>query len=241
MDMLRGAGDRGRGSWPKACRVLPSRGTCSASTPPDHSRLRRLVSAAFTPRRVEASAAVQAVIDDLLDHRHRRTRRADRLVSAFAFPLPFTVICELLGVPEPIGPPWGEGQPRWPLPYSTPAEYARERGFRCGCRDARGTRQGQAASPGDRLVSGLITARDGNRAARTQELLSTIFPLIVAGHETTASLIGNVVVALRSIQTSWTRCGRSRQAHRRRGGAPSLRRTRSPLDVSLCGGADRHR
>src|SRR5207237_5558244 len=51
-------------------------------------------------------------------------------------------------------------------------------------------------SPGDDLVSGLIAARDGDERLTTQELLSTIFQLIVAGHDTTTSLIGNTVVAL---------------------------------------------
>jgi cytochrome P450 len=52
------------------------------------------------------------------------------------------------------------------------------------------------ASPGEDLVSGLIGARDGDERLSTQELLSTIFQLIVAGHDTTASLVGNAVVAL---------------------------------------------
>src|SRR5438552_10958716 len=70
--------------------------------PPDHSRLRRLVSAAFTPRRVEAlRPRVKALVDDLLDEIAAAgpDARID-LVGAFAFPMPFTVICELLGVPE---------------------------------------------------------------------------------------------------------------------------------------------
>src|SRR5205823_10087489 len=56
--------------------------------------------------------------------------------------------------------------------------------------------EGKQASPGDDLVSGLVSARDGDERLSTQELLSTIFQLIVAGHDTTASLIGNSVVAL---------------------------------------------
>src|SRR5438067_12552296 len=67
--------------------------------PPDHSRLRRLVSAAFTPRRVEGlRPRVQTIVDDLLDDIAARgpDARID-LVGAFAFPLPFNVICSLLG------------------------------------------------------------------------------------------------------------------------------------------------
>jgi cytochrome P450 len=56
--------------------------------------------------------------------------------------------------------------------------------------------QTKQSAPGDDLVSGLISARDGDERLTTQELLSTIFQLIVAGHDTTASLIGNSVVAL---------------------------------------------
>jgi cytochrome P450 len=167
--------------------------------PPDHSRLRRLVSAAFTPRRVEAlRPRVQAVIDDLLDQIAAAGPEARiDLVSAFAFPLPFTVICELLGVPEPDRAALGRGLTTLLLPYSTPAEYERAKeasdavvGMLKALVDAK------QASPADDLVSGLITARDGNERLSTQELLSTIFQLIVAGHDTTASLIGNGVVAL---------------------------------------------
>src|SRR6185295_18754877 len=79
--------------------------------PPDHSRLRRLVSAAFTPRRVETlRPRVQAVVDDLLDAIAAAGPDATiDLVNSFAFPLPFTVICELLGVPEPDRAALGRG------------------------------------------------------------------------------------------------------------------------------------
>src|SRR5207253_4292635 len=70
--------------------------------PPDHTRLRRLVSAAFSVRRIEGLRPhVQTIVDDLLDDVAGQgpDSRVD-LVASFAFPLPFTVICELLGVPE---------------------------------------------------------------------------------------------------------------------------------------------
>ena len=95
--------------------------------PPDHTRLRRLVSAAFSPRRVEGlRPRVQAVVDDLLDELAALgpEARAD-LVAAFAFPLPFTVICELLGVPEPDRAALGRGLTALLVPTSTPAQYAR--------------------------------------------------------------------------------------------------------------------
>ena len=167
--------------------------------PPDHSRLRRLVSAAFTPRRVEAlRPRVQAIVDDLLDGIAAAGpgARID-LVGAFAFPLPFTVICELLGVPEPDRADLGRGLTAMLVPTSTPAEYERAKeasdGVVAMLEALVDTKQ---TSPGDDLVSGLISARDGDERLSTQELLSTIFQLIVAGHDTTASLIGNAVVAL---------------------------------------------
>jgi cytochrome P450 len=167
--------------------------------PPDHSRLRRLVSAAFTPRRVEElRPRVQAIVDDLLDAVAAAgpDARVD-LVGAFAFPLPFTVICELLGVPEPDRADLGRGLTALLVPTSTPAEYARAK----EASDAvvamlEALVDAKQADPGSDLVSGLISARDGDERLSTQELLSTIFQLIVAGHDTTASLIGNSVVAL---------------------------------------------
>jgi cytochrome P450 len=167
--------------------------------PPDHSRLRRLVSAVFTPRRVDAlRPQVQVIVDDLLDDMAAAgpDARVD-LIRAFAFPLPFTVICELLGVPEPDRADLGRGLTALLVPTSTPAEYARAK----EASDAvvamlEALVDTKQVIPGDDLVSGLISARDGDERLSTQELLSTIFQLIVAGHDTTASLIGNGVVAL---------------------------------------------
>ena len=167
--------------------------------PPDHTRLRRLVSAAFSPRTVEAlRPRVQTIVDDLLDNLAAREpdSRAD-LVTAFAFPLPFTVICELLGVPEPDRTALGQGLTGLLVPTSTPAEYALAR----EASDAvvamlEALVETKQSAPGEDLVSGLISARDGEERLNSQELLSTIFQLIVAGHDTTTSLIGNSVVAL---------------------------------------------
>jgi cytochrome P450 len=167
--------------------------------PPDHTRLRRLVAAAFSPRRVEAlGPQVQAITDDLLDDiaAAGETGPVD-LVSSYAFPLPYTVICELLGVPEADRPRLGAAFTRLLVPTSTAAEYAE-------AKDASDVVVGmlrdlvaaKETHPGDDLVSALIAARDGNERLNNQELLSTIFQLMVAGHDTTASLIGNSVVAL---------------------------------------------
>jgi cytochrome P450 len=167
--------------------------------PPDHTRLRRLVSAAFSPRRVEGMRLrVQTIVDDLLDELALQgaDSRAD-LVAAFAFPLPFTVICELLGVPEPDRAALGHGLTALLVPTSSAAQYARAKAASdavVAMLDA--LVQVKQDTPGDDLVSGLISARDGDERLNNQELLSTIFQLIVAGHDTTASLIGNSVAAL---------------------------------------------
>jgi cytochrome P450 len=167
--------------------------------PPDHTRLRRLVSAAFSVRRVEAlRARIQAITDDLLDDIARQGPDSEiDLVATFAFPLPFTVICELLGVPHDDRAPLGEGFTKLLVPISTPAEYAVAK----EASDAvvallKALVEAKQLHPGDDLVSGLVHARDGEESLDSQELLSTIFQLIVAGHDTTASLIGNSVVAL---------------------------------------------
>ena len=167
--------------------------------PPDHSRLRRLVSTAFTPRRVEAlRPRVQAIVDDLLDAIAAAGPQARvDLVAGFAFPMPFTVICELLGVPQSDRAALGKGLIELLVPYSTPDEYAKAKAASdvvVGMLEA--LVEAKQADPADDLVSGLISARDGDERLSTQELLSTIFQLIVAGHDTTASLIGNSIVAL---------------------------------------------
>ena len=167
--------------------------------PPDHTRLRKLVSAAFSPKRVEAlGPRIQTISDDLLDGIAALgpESRVD-LVSTFAFPLPFTVICELLGVPQAERARLGREFTKLLVPTSTAAEYAEAKKASdvvvTMLRDLVGSQEGE---PGDDLVSALINARDGDERLTDQELLSTIFQLMVAGHDTTASLIGNSVVAL---------------------------------------------
>ena len=165
-----------------------------AVDPPDHTRLRRLAGTAFTPRRVRAlEPRVRAIVDALLAGLAGRGAGPVDLVAGFAFPLPFTVIAELLGLPEPdraevgrrfrtlLGPPSyaeAEAASRWIVEYLT-ALLDRKR-----------------AEPGEDLVTDLVTAADRDGSLSTQEMLSTIFQLVVAGHDTTTSLIGNATVAL---------------------------------------------
>ncbi len=170
-----------------------------AVDPPDHTRLRRLVASAFSVRRIEGLRPhVQSIIDDLLDDIASRGPESQvDLVAAFAFPLPFTVICELLGVPDTERAALGTALIALLAPISTPEEYAlAKRASDAVVQMLTTLVSAKHDDPGDDLISALISARDGDERLNQQELLSTIFQLIVAGHDTTASLIGNSIVAL---------------------------------------------
>ena len=164
--------------------------------PPDHTRLRRLVSRAFVPPRVAAlEPAIRAIAEGLLDELARAGPEGTvDLVEGYAYPLPFQVIGELLGIPESdradlhawfgvLLTGWAGDPPAAAVEASDQiVAYLREL--------AAAKRRG----PGNDLVSVLVAASDD--ALTTQELLSSLLQLIVAGHDTTASLIGNGVVAL---------------------------------------------
>ena len=167
--------------------------------PPDQTRLRRLVATAFTVHRVEAlRPRLQAIVDELLDV--IATQPPDQpvdLVARFAFPLPFTVICELLGVPEGDRAPLGRELSALLTPTSNPSEYARAKAASDVVVAMLAALVAiKQQTPEDDLISALIAARDGDERLTEQELLSTLFQLIVAGHDTTSSLIGNGVVGL---------------------------------------------
>ncbi|MGI5358238.1 cytochrome P450 family protein [Streptomyces sp. CA-252508] len=162
--------------------------------PPDHTRLRRLVAREFTGRRVEAlRPRVRRVTDELIDAMEPHGR-AD-LVDALAFPLPITVICELLGVPaadrdafrawssEIVAPTGGE--------FETSAVHALGGYLDALIEDKR------CAGPTDDLLSALVRTRaeDGDRLSAA-ELRAMAYLLLIAGHETTVNLIANGVRAL---------------------------------------------
>ena len=164
--------------------------------PPVHTRLRRLVSRAFVPSRVAAlEQAVRDIAGNLLDELDGAGPGATvDLVQGYAHPLPFGVIGELLGIPRADRPDlhawfqvlltgWAGEPPAEAVDASDKiVAYLRE------LVDAK------RRNPGEDLVSVLVAASDD--ALNTQELLSSLFQLVVAGHDTTASLIGNGVVAL---------------------------------------------
>ncbi|HEY3507208.1 MAG TPA: cytochrome P450 [Actinocatenispora sp.] len=177
--------------------VLPARLAAAMNShmlvanPPDHTRLRRLVSAAFTRRRVEGlapriTALAAGLADDLL------AAGADGtpvdLVEAFAYPLPITVIADLVGVPPADRAAFRHWSsivtygPAYPADVFVPAvgemvDYLR------------GLIAARTAEPADDLLSGLVAVHsDGDRLS-ADELTSTVFLLLAAGHETTVGLI----------------------------------------------------
>ena len=161
----------------------------------DHRRLRRLVTKAFTPKMVEQlRPRIQAIADELLDAVESRGEMD--LSAEYAFPLPITVIAELLGVPI-------EDQHRlqeWSEAIISPAigpdadRFFEQMGaFVAYLAEFFATRR---AEPKDDLVSALLAAHDEEDALSEEEVFGTVVLLIVAGHETTVGLIGNAVLNL---------------------------------------------
>ena len=169
-----------------------------SADPPDHTRLRRLASAAFSRPRIAAlKPRVHAIAGRLLDDLEARGDTVVDLVNGFAFPLPFTVISELLGVPEPDRDHLGSWFTTLLAPSSAPEPPADAVAASADIvRYLTGLLARKRAAPGEDLVTDLVRAADQDGALSEQEMLSTIFQLVVAGHDTTTSLIGNGTVAL---------------------------------------------
>ncbi len=156
----------------------------------DHTRLRKLVSRAFTVRRVaELRPRVEAITKALLDG---LAAHVD-LIEAFAYPLPITVICELVGVPEADCPAWR----KWSNALASMNPQTVPAAVRDMVDHVHDLIRQRRADPADDLLSGLVRAQDeaGDRLSDT-ELVTMVFTLVHAGHQTTAHLIGNGAVAL---------------------------------------------
>ncbi|MCD2463513.1 MULTISPECIES: cytochrome P450 family protein [unclassified Streptomyces] len=158
---------------------------------PDHTRLRRLVTGEFTGRRVEAlRPRIERLTTELVDAMEP-AGRAD-LVDAFAYPLPITVICELLGVPSADRDTFR----RWSTELVSPTgeeDFGRSM-VDFGAYLDELIEDKRAAGPADDLLSGLIASRaeDGDRLSGP-ELRAMAYLLLIAGHETTVNLIANTV------------------------------------------------
>ncbi|GAB7105458.1 cytochrome P450 [Streptomyces phaeofaciens JCM 4814] len=162
--------------------------------PPQHTRLRSLVSRAFTVRRVEElRPRIRRITDDLLDAMLPHGR-AD-LVESLAYPLPITVICELLGVPELDRTEFRKLSTEAVAPTSAQSEH--DAFVRLAEYLTELIEDKRCAGPSGDLLSDLIrtTAEDGDRLS-PGELRGMAFILLIAGHETTVNLLTNAVHAL---------------------------------------------
>ncbi|GGZ12091.1 cytochrome P450 [Streptomyces nitrosporeus] len=161
---------------------------------PDHTRIRRLVSTAFTPRRVEALAPTVERLAAGLVERFVLAGGGD-LLTEVAEPLPVAVIAEMLGVPEsdrPLLRPWSAaicGMFELNPPEETARAAVRASAeFSAYLRELIGVRR---ADPGADLVSGLIAAHDDEGRLTEQEIVSTCALLLDAGHEATVNATVN--------------------------------------------------
>ncbi|BCP13404.1 cytochrome P450 [Mycobacterium paraintracellulare] len=183
--------------------------------PPDHTRLRKLVSKAFAPRVVSAlQPDIRSLVDGLLDRVAEKGQF--EVVEDFAYPLPVAVICRLLGVPLEDEPQFSRASALLAQaldPFSTitgvPAEVANERqqagtwlrDYFHGLIDKRRSR------PGEDLLSGLIAVEESGDQLTEEEIVSTCNLLLIAGHETTVNLIGNAVLAVLRNPGQWAALG----------------------------------
>lgn len=169
--------------------------------PPDHTRLRGLVSKAFTPRVIETlRPRIAAIVDELLAASAREG--SIEVIEDLAYPLPVRIISEMLGVPaEDHGKftAWSRVMARNldPDAFVSPEESERRLAAVGAFSEyVAGMIAKRRADPGDDLVSGLIAAEDEGAKLTEVELISTCILLLIAGHETTVSLIGNGTLAL---------------------------------------------
>ncbi|OLR92336.1 cytochrome P450 [Actinokineospora bangkokensis] len=174
--------------------LAPS-GSILSFDPPEHSRLRRLVTKAFTQRRVhELRPRAQQIADGLVEAMLAKGAPVD-LVDEFALPLPVTVICELLGVPFEDRVDFRH----WSDAFLSTTKYSVAEVVECVAKLREymaGLIAQRRSAARDDLLSALVVARDEEDRLTEDEMLSLAEALLVAGHETTASQIPNFFYAL---------------------------------------------
>src|SRR5207247_3957073 len=176
--------------------------------PPDHTRIRKLVAAAFTPRAVEAMRApAQELAHSLLDRCLERGRFD--LLYDFAQPYSITLICRLLGVPTDRHRDlldWSHRHVKM-YEFDTTEEQAQSATraateFRAYVLELIDERR---RTPQDDMVSALVTARVDGTTLSDDEIVSTVVVLLNAGHEATVNTLGNGVRALVRHAAQWRR------------------------------------
>ncbi|WP_328518696.1 cytochrome P450 family protein [Kribbella sp. NBC_00359] len=174
--------------------------------PPDHTRIRTLVTRAFTPSRVvELAGPIRRTAGALLEPVVRRGH--GNLVAEYAAPLPITVICDLLGVPEEIRTDfraWTDTVLAPPGPDEARAAIGAMLKFFAGLIESK------RLDAGDDLVSDLIAARDHDDRLTDDDLTSLVFLILFAGYENVVHLIGNATLALLDDRALWEQLLRDR-------------------------------
>ncbi|WP_431882662.1 cytochrome P450 [Micromonospora gifhornensis] len=193
---------RGPGGWQRRTDDLSEAARIEARQlisldPPDHTRLRGLVSGGFTARAV---ARLEPWITDLADRLVARARRLGHIdaVTDLADPVPVNVIAELVGIPEPDRPQfraWSaaivSARPDGPAATSAFAAYLDE------------LAAARRAAPADDLITALVVAEDRDDRLDRDELVALVQLLLIAGQETTVDLIGNGLRLMLSHPEQW--------------------------------------
>jgi cytochrome P450 len=167
--------------------------------PPDHTRLRRLVSKAFTPSAVEAlRPRIEQMVDDVLDR--AAEQGTIELIDELAFPVPFLVISELLAMPTDRSDElraWSQALTAGLEPAATMSELdGTEAAINQLVPYLIEIIEHRRTHPGDDVLSALLAVEDDGDTLSPAELISFVVLLYVAGHETTVNLIGNGTLAL---------------------------------------------
>ncbi|HRI65810.1 MAG TPA: cytochrome P450 [Polyangium sp.] len=163
--------------------------------PPDHTRLRALVAKAFTPARIDGlRPRIKEIAEELVDRVEKQGHM--EVVDDYAYDLPVTVIAELLGVP-----PEDHNRFRsWTRTLMTPPPDGNMDGIKAAGFEffqyLMGLVESRRVTPTDDLIGALVLAEEDGTKLDTQELISMLFLLLVAGHETTVNLISNGTLAL---------------------------------------------
>lgn len=163
--------------------------------PPRHTQLRRLVLRAFTSRQIGALApSIEALSHDLID---QFPDEPFDLIQAFAQPVPITIICRLLGVPEAMGPQLLAWSNAMVAMYQARRTRAIEDAANTASAEfsdfMRGYIEQRRTQPADDLITALIRAEEDGASLTTDEMITTCILLLNAGHEATVHTLGNGV------------------------------------------------
>lgn len=179
--------------------------------PPDHTRLRRLVSKAFVPKVVKAlEPDIAAMVGGMLDAVEQRG--SFDVIADLAYPLPVAVICRLLGVPLEDEPQFSHASavlaqaldPFITVTGGMPDNVDERLAAGTWLREyLRGLIERRRAAPRDDLISGLIAAEEAGDQLTEEEIVATCNLLLIAGHETTVNLIANATLAMLRQPEQW--------------------------------------